>query len=117
MSSGVSGKVRTELRLRRGTILALISAILLAGGIVCFIQKARVSGGSRDSDTSIYAGAALLLLAATSATLSLPIFRRGCRQLQARLDELTANGKLTAVDTTATPLVPLVRSINDLIHY
>jgi two-component system phosphate regulon sensor histidine kinase PhoR len=103
---------------RRGTFLAIISLLLLAAGMACFVEKARVSGGPRDSDVSIYCGAVLLLLAAASATLALTIFRRSCRTLEHRITELTSTGRLSTLDVaTDRQIMPLVHSINGLIEY
>ena len=105
--------------MRRGTFLAIFSFLLLLGGIACFVQKARISGGPADSDVSIYAGAVLLLLATTSAIFALTVVRQSCRQLQKRLTEMAnQGGKLAVLDVGAErQLMPLVRSINDLIEY
>lgn len=103
--------------MRRGTILAVLSALLLAGGTACFVENARLSRSLTDTDVTIYAGAALLLLAATSSTLGLTSYRRSCRQLQARIAELTSVGKLSAIDPSTNAAFPLVQSINDLIEY
>jgi two-component system phosphate regulon sensor histidine kinase PhoR len=102
---------------RRGAFLTIFSLFLLAAGSACFVEKARISGGPQDSDTSIYAGAILLMLASTSATLALTIMRQGCRVLQQTLKEQLADGRLRSLDAGKTGIVPLTRTINELVDY
>ncbi len=101
--------------MRRGTFLSILSVLLLAGGIACFVQKARITGGPADSDTSIYCGATFLLLAAASATFALAIIRNGCRRLEAQLQQLNQRGKFNNVEAPDRQLHKLVRALNDLL--
>jgi two-component system phosphate regulon sensor histidine kinase PhoR len=89
----------------------------LAGGIACFVEKARVSGGPHDSDITIYAGAVMLLVGATSATLALVILRRGCRILQERLTQQVTKARFATIDATETGVTPLTRAVNDLVSF
>lgn len=103
--------------MRRGTFLAIFSFLLLAGGIACFIEKARINGGPQDSDASVYSGAVMLLLAATSATLAQIVMRQGCKQLEAQISALTERGKMSVLEAPDRQLIPLVRALNDLMEY
>jgi two-component system phosphate regulon sensor histidine kinase PhoR len=94
-----------------------LSLLLLAGGSACFVEKARVSGGPRDSDISIYAGAILLMLAATAATLALTIVRRGCRVLQKNIRQQVTEGRLRTLDAGEVGIVPLTRAVNELVDF
>jgi len=102
---------------RRGTFLAIFSFLLLGCGIAFFVDRARTPSTQNLTDPTIYAGAALLVLAAASAIFSRTVIRRGCRLLQAHLSHLISGGKLTTVEAPEAGLRPLVRSINDLIQY
>jgi two-component system phosphate regulon sensor histidine kinase PhoR len=91
--------------------------MLLLGGIACFAEKFRFTGSELDSNRPLYAGAALLLLASTSAIFALTIIRSSCRQLEKRVAALAENGQLTQLDATDTPLKPLTRAFNGLLEY
>jgi two-component system phosphate regulon sensor histidine kinase PhoR len=91
--------------------------MLLLGGIACFAEKFRFIGSALDSDRPIYAGAALLLLAATSAIFALTVIRGSCRKLEKRVAELADSGRLAPLDAGDTPLQTLTRAFNGLIEY
>jgi two-component system phosphate regulon sensor histidine kinase PhoR len=102
---------------RRGTFLAILSFLLVAAGVACFVERARVSGWHANSDEFARAGSILLMLSTTSALFALIVLRRGCRVLQQRLSELTAEGRLKAIDAPENQLRPLVRAINEMVDF
>ncbi len=103
--------------MRRGTISTILSVFLLACGAASLIGNSRLIGGPRNSELAIYAGAVMMMLAATSAILSGTIVRRSCRKLQQRILQLTSTGKLASLEADAGQLVPLVRAINDMVEF
>ncbi|HVT88418.1 MAG TPA: ATP-binding protein [Tepidisphaeraceae bacterium] len=103
--------------MRRTTFLTLLAFLLLAGGVVCLMQKARVLALGGDSDTSLYAGAALLMLAATSALFALTMLRRSCITLEKRLEKSISRGKLEQVIASDIQAQSLVGAINDVMDF
>jgi two-component system phosphate regulon sensor histidine kinase PhoR len=97
---------------RRGKFLLISSLLLLFCGVGCLAFTARAF-----SQTLIYSGATLLLLAAVSAIFALVIVSRSCRQLQQLIIDRTASGRLERLDSSESQLGGVVGAVNDLLDY
>ncbi|WP_428939938.1 sensor histidine kinase [Fontivita pretiosa] len=110
--------------MRRATGLMILAAMLLIGGIACFVERAlapqaaRVPVGAvQDQQAYCYTGAALLLLGGSSALLGLAVVRRGCRELEHQLGQMVASERLRALDPRDGGLLSLVRATNELVEF
>lgn len=102
--------------MRRGIFLVMLSLLLMAGGVACFLERPRFLTGGAGSDAALHTGAVLLFLSATSALFSHTVMLQGCRALRRGLSKLTSTGKLTMVEASDSQLAPLTRAINDLVE-
>ena len=103
--------------MRRGKFLVFLSALLVLGGVGCFVQNARALTRLGESYVPAVAGSVLLTLSATAAIFAVVVFRRAIRDIRRRIAELVSSGTFAMLAATDAQLVPLASGINEMLEH